>query len=144
MKLLKNIFGSRRKWNSEHIEYWKDELKLDNEGFSRFQSDLASRVKSELTDLQIEFTAETTSHQSLAEKNLTVKMITLTLISLTNSKVWIYHDMAEYDLMNTHHIFEEWGYLKPDDLRDTFINSMKTEIKKLSTTKPKKTWGETH
>jgi len=44
--------------------------------------------------------------------------------------------MAEYDLMNTHHIFEEWGYLKPDDLKETLLNSMKTEIKKLRTTKP--------
>jgi hypothetical protein len=136
MNVFKNIFGRRKKWNKEHIEYWKDELKLRADGYSKFQSDLFSLVKSELTDLKIEFSTETTNHESLSNRSITVKMITLTLNSLTASKIWIYHDMAEYDLMQTHHIFEEWGYLKPDDLSDAFISSMKKEIKKLHTTKP--------
>ena len=130
MNAFKNIFSSRKKWNKEHVEYWKDNLKLKDDGYSKFQSDLVSRVESELSDLKIEFSIETTSHESLFDKNLIVKMITLTLNNLSDSKIWIYHDMAEYDLLNTHHIFEEWGYLKPDDLSDTFINSIKAEIKK--------------
>jgi hypothetical protein len=136
MNVFKNIFGRRKKWNKEHIESWKDELKLKGDGYSKFQSDLASKVKSELSDLEIEFSTITTEHESLTDKNAMVKMITITLNNLTDCKIWIYHDMAEYDLMNTHHIFEEWGYLKPDDLKETLLNSMKTEIKKLRTTKP--------
>jgi len=136
MNIFKNIFGRRKKWNAEHIEYWKDELKLKDDGYSQFQSDLASIVKSELIDLKIEFSSVTTNHESISDKDVTVKMITLTLNNLTDSKIWIYHDMAEYDLMNTHHIFEEWGYLKPDDLKETFVSSMKMEMKKLRTTKP--------
>ena len=132
MNVFKNIFGRRKKWNKEHIEYWKDDLKLKDDGHSKFQSDLASRAKFELTDLKIEFSTETTNHESLSDKSVTVKMITFTLNNLTDSKIWIYHDMAEYDLMETHHIFEEWGYLKPDDLSDTFISSMKTELKNIS------------
>jgi len=128
MNVFKNIFSRRKKWNAEHIEYWKDELILDNDGYSKFQLILFTKVKTELNDLNLGFTSEITEHPSLDNKDTTVKMITLTLCNLNDSKIWIYHDMAEYDLMNTHHIFEKWGYLKPVDLRDQFINLIKTEI----------------
>lgn len=131
MNVFKNPFGRRKKWNKDHIEYWTDKKKLRTDRYSKFQSDLFSRVKSELTSLKIEFSTETTNHESLSNNCVTVKMITLVLNNLIDSKIWIYHDMAEYDLMETHHTFEEWGYLKPDDLSDAFISSMKNEIEKL-------------
>ena len=134
MNIFKNIFGRKKKWNTEHIEYWNDELKLDNDGYSKFQLILFTKVKTALTDQNLCFTSEITEHSHLDNKDTALKMITLTLGNLNDSKIWIYHDMAEYDLMNTHHIFEEWGYLKPDDLRDRFIYLMKTEINKLRTT----------
>ena len=67
MNVFKNIFGRRKKWNKEHIESWKDELKLKGDGYSKFQSDLASKVKSELSDLEIEFSTITTEHESERE-----------------------------------------------------------------------------
>lgn len=129
MNIFKNIFGRRKEWIAEHIELWKDELKLDNEGYSKFQLFLFTKVKTELTEQNIDFTLETTEHPSLDNEDITVKLITLTLSNLKDSKIWIYHDMAEYDIKGTHHIYEEWGYLKPAELQDKFTKSFKDILK---------------
>ncbi|ESU19857.1 hypothetical protein FEDK69T_31140 [Flavobacterium enshiense DK69] len=56
-------------------------------------------------------------------------MITLSLNDYPESKIWIYHDMAEYDLNKIHHIYEEWGYLNPNDLKERFLNSIREILK---------------
>lgn len=116
-----------KEWNINHIHFWKEYLDLNNEGFSSFQNELFGEIKKVLNDYNISFVGEVTEHQDLNDKNRVVKMITLILDD--NSKFWIYHDMAEFDLRNEHEIYEKWGYLKPQNLMDRYLESMKKFLK---------------
>ncbi len=116
-----------KEWNKNHIHFWKEYIDLNNEGFSSFQNELFGEIKKVLNDYNISFVGEVTEHQDLNDKNRVVKMITLILDD--NSKFWIYHDMAEFDLRNEHEIYEKWGYLKPQNLMDRYLESMKKFLK---------------
>jgi hypothetical protein len=115
-------------WNKDHIEFWKDDLIIKDNGFSSFQSTLFSQTKEILDSISISFQEIITKYiDDLNEEDKEVKLITLKLDN--GSEVWIYNDMAEYDISGLHHIYEEWGYLKPKDLQLNFLNSIKEILK---------------
>jgi hypothetical protein len=130
---VKNIFWKlfsstkREEWNKNHILYCSKYLELNDNGYSLFQTKLLDELENVLTDFRISYVTEITEHRDLNDKYKDVKMITLTLDD--NSKFWIYHDMAEFDLRNEHQIYEEWGYLKPQDLMDKYLDSVKDRLK---------------
>jgi len=115
------------KWRKEHIEYWRDDLLIRDNGFSNFQSILRNKTIEILDSASITYEESISNHLALNEKDKKVKMIALKLDN--ESEVWIYHDMAEYDIGGTHHIYEEWGYLKPAELQDEFTKSFKDILK---------------
>lgn len=112
-----------REWRENHILYWKKPLELDISGFSYFQIELREKLEKILNNHSILFAIEITEHADLNDRNRAVKMITLILDG--NSKFWIYRDMAELSINNEHQIYEEWGYLKPEDLIKRYLNSTK-------------------
>lgn len=123
--LLTKIFKSskRKEWNENHILNWTKPLELNDSGFSGFQSELVYKLKNVLADFGISFEIEISEHDDLNDESRIVKMITLT--SDGNSKFWIYNDMAELEIEKKHEIYEEWGYLKPEDLISEYIKSVK-------------------
>jgi hypothetical protein len=127
MKLFTST--KRKEWNENHKLNWKSSLKYDKSGFSIFQNELLGKLENVLENFGISSVKEITEHKSLDNENIIVKMITLTLDE--NSKFWIYHDMAELDLVKEHQIYEEWGYLKPEDLINEFIKSTMKLIRKI-------------
>jgi hypothetical protein len=118
-----------KKWNIEHEQFWKAELELNNEGLSNFQKTLLIDVKYLLNSNSINYSEEVAEQSDLNDHSKIVKMFTLTLNQFKDSKFWIYHDMAEYNLDHIHHIYEEWGYLKPNDLKEKFIKTAKGILK---------------
>ncbi len=112
-------------WNTNHINFWEIPLELNSEGFSNFQIELLSKIKYLLSTNSIKYTEEISEHLDLNENNKFVKLVTITLSDFEKSELWIYHDMAEYDLINNHHIFEEWGYLNPVELEETYLKNVK-------------------
>jgi|TARA_B110000211_G_C13852463_1_gene452822 inhibitor of KinA sporulation pathway (predicted exonuclease) len=127
--LFRKIFKStsRKEWNGNHILYWRKPLELNNFGFSVFQNKLLNEIEIVLKDSGISYETEITEHKDLEDKNRIVKMIKLTLNE--KSKFWIYHNMAELDLKGKHEIYEEWGYLKPEDLIKKYLKSTKELLK---------------
>lgn len=127
--LLRNMLKSSKgkNWNADHILNWEKYLELNDSGFSNFQNELFSKLKILLADFSIPFETEITEHLDLNDKNKIVKMITLTLGE--NSKFWIYHDMADLEIKNQHEIYEEWGYLKPEDLINKYLKSAEELLK---------------
>ena len=127
--LLTKIFKSskRKEWNENHILNWKKPLELNDSGFSGFQNELVSKLKNVLSDCGISYETEITEHPELIDENRIVKMITLT--SDGNSKFWIYHNMADLEIKKQHEIYEEWGYLKPEDLINEYLKSTKELLK---------------
>ena len=127
--IFKKIFNSskRKEWNENHIIHWEKSLELDDSGFSFFQNELLSKLEKVLIDCGIEYVTEIAEHKDLNDKNRIVKMITLILDE--NSKFWIYHDMADFNIKNEHQIYEEWGYLKPEDLINRYLKSTKELLK---------------
>lgn len=128
-KIFWELFSSskRKEWRKKHILYWRKYLELNEDGYSLFQTELLDKLENVLTDFRISYVIEITEHKDLNDGNRIVKMIMLTLDE--DCKFWIYHDMAEFDLRNEHEIYEEWGYLKPQDLMDKYIESMKKQLK---------------
>ena len=130
---MKNLFtkifksSKRKEWNENHILNWKNSLELNDSGFSVFQKELVSKLESVLADCGISYETEIMGHTDLSDENRIVKMITLT--SDGNSKFWIYHDMAELKIKKQHEIYEEWGYLKPEDLINDYLKSTKELLK---------------
>ena len=122
LKKLKSIFKSS--WNTEHKKFWKISLELNNEGFSNFQTELNNKITQLLNTNSIKFTENITEHADVNDNSKKVKLIELSLNDFTESKLWIYHDMAEYDINKKHHIYEEWGYLKPEELQKVFVENM--------------------
>lgn len=122
LKKLKSIFKSS--WNTEHKKLWKISLELTNEGFSNFQTELNNKIKQLLNTNSIKFTENITDHTDLNDNSKKVKLIELSLNNFTESKLWIYHDMAEFDINKKHHIYEEWGYLKPEELQKIFVENI--------------------
>lgn len=113
------------KWNKDHILFWKIPLELNSDGFTGFQTGLTNAVKTLLESNQINYTEEIEEViDSLSDDYENVKLVTLTLTDHNDSKLWIYHDMAEYDINKKHHIFEEWGYLSPTDLQERYIKKL--------------------
>ena len=127
--LLTKLFKSskRKEWNENHILNWKRPLKLNDSGFSLFQNELVSKLEKVLSDCGIPYETEITEHYDLTSENEIVKMVKLTLSE--NSKFWIYHNMAELEIKNKHEIYEEWGYLKPEDLINKYLKSTKELLK---------------
>ncbi len=117
------------KWNKNHIALWKIPLEINANGFSNFQSNLLNVTKNFLESNEIKYSEEITTHIDNVDENKIVKLITLTLTDFLNSKLWIYHDMADYDINKKHHIFEEWGYLSPIDLQEKFIENLHIVLK---------------
>lgn len=115
--------SKRKEWNKNHIFHWKKEFILNDFGFSLFQNELFEELKSVLIDFEISYETDISKNKDLDEENRIVKMITMTLDE--NSKLWIYHDMAELDIKKKHQIYEKWGYLKPSDLINEYIESIK-------------------
>lgn len=130
---MKNIFWElfsstkRKEWRENHILYWSKYLELNEKGFSLFQTELLDRLENVLTDFGISYVPEIIEQEDLNDERRVVKMITLTINE--NSKFWIYHNMAEFALGSEHEIYEEWGYLKPQDLMDRYLISMKKLLK---------------
>jgi hypothetical protein len=120
---LRNIFISskQREWRKNHVIYWQNFLELNNSGFSLFQIELRDKLIHILSNNTISYVTEIVEHRDLNDESRIVKMITLT--SDDNLKFWIYHDMAELEIDNKHEIYEEWGYLKPQDLIDRYLKS---------------------
>ena len=112
------------KWKENHLSYWNPQLELKSDGFSGFQSELIKQVKDLLNSNSIKYIENVSQHRDLDDKDRVVKMVTLTLTDFLESSLWIYHDMAEYDLNKSHHIYEEWGYLSPIELQDKYIKSI--------------------
>jgi hypothetical protein len=111
-------------WNKKHDENWKTQLELNSEGFSNFQVVLIEKVKETLNLNSISFSEEISIHNDLNNYDREVKMITLNLNDFSESKIWIYHDMAEYEINKIHHVYEEHGYLTPEELQEEFLKSM--------------------
>jgi hypothetical protein len=122
IRKIKNLF--KNEWNETHVRLWEPYRELNNEGFSQFQIELQKLVETVLRANAIEFLVESTDEPHLNDDTITVKLITLSLTNYFDSVIWIYHDMAEYDLIKQHHIFEEWGYLSPKDLYQRFIENI--------------------
>ena len=118
-----------KKWNIEHEQFWKSELEMNNDGLSNFQYGLLNEIKYILDSNSITYKEENSKHIDINDDSKIVKMITITLNQPKESKFWIYHDMAEYELDNIHHIYEEWGYLKPNDLKERFLKTAREILK---------------
>lgn len=117
------------KWNKNHIASWKIPLEINGDGFSNFQSSFLSEVKSFFESNEIKYSEEITTHIDNIKDNKTVKLITLSLTDFSNSELWIYHDMADYNINEKHRIFEEWGYLSPNEMQEKFIESLHNDLK---------------
>ena len=124
-KLFKS--SKRKEWNENHILNWKKPLELNDSGFSVFQIELVSKLENVLAVCGIHYETEITEHYDLTSENEIVKMIKLTLNE--HSKFWIYHNMAELEIKGKHEIYEEWGYLKPDELIKKYLESTKELLK---------------
>lgn len=120
-------FKKNREWIKNHILYWIKSLELDDYGFSFFQIELRNKLEKILNDNAISFTTEITDHADLNDRNRAVKIICLTLNE--SSIFWIYHDMADFMINNEIEIYEEWGYLKPEDLIEKYLESSKRLLK---------------
>ena len=117
------------KWNENHQLNWNSELEFKKDGYSGFQLQFMIELKI-LFDLNsIEYVEKVSENIDLLDSNKVVKMIVLTLKDYSESQIWIYHDMAEYDITKKHAIFEEWGYISPVELREKFINSLREVLK---------------
>ncbi len=127
--LLTKLFKSskRKEWNKNHILNWKKPLELNNSGFSVFQNELVSKLENLFADCGISYETEITKHYDLTSENEIVKLTKLTLSE--NSKFWIYYNMAELEIKSKHKIYEEWGYLKPEDLINEYLKSTKELLK---------------
>ena len=112
-------------WNKDHKAFWKSALELNDEGLSNFQNELINEVKVLLNSNSIKYLEKTSKHFDLNDNEKIVKMITLSLIEYSESKIWIYNDMAEYDINKIHHIYEEWGYLTPNELQEKFLSGIR-------------------
>ena len=123
MRIIKS--SKRKEWNENHIIYWKKSLELSDAGFTIFQNELLDKLEQVLIHQAISYDTEITKH--LDDENRIVKMVVLTLDK--NSKFWIYHDMADLTIEKKHRIFEEWGYLKPEDLINEYLKSTKELLK---------------
>jgi len=117
------------KWNKNHIALWKIPLQINADSFSNFQLSLLNEVKNLLESNGIKYYEETTTHFDNIGDNEVVKLTTLTLTDSINSKLWIYHDIADYDINKKHQIFEEWGYLSPNELQEKFVESLQVVLK---------------
>jgi len=112
------------KWNKNHKLLWKNSLEQDDDGFSGFQLTLAEDIKCLLNANAIKFTEEVAVYFDYTGDYEYVKLVTIILDELPDSKLWVYHDMAEYVINKEHHIYEEWGYLSPEDLQNRYLNSI--------------------
>ena len=112
-------------WNKDHKAFWKSALELNDEGLSNFQNELINEVKVLLNSNSIKYLEKTSKHFDLNDNEKIVKMITLSLIEYSESKIWIYNGMAEYDINKIHHIYEEWGYLTPNELQEKFLSGIR-------------------
>ncbi|WP_417940370.1 hypothetical protein [Flavobacterium sp. RS13.1] len=118
-----------RNWNRNHEESWKTPLELNNEGLSNFQAELLKKIKELLYSNSIKFIVKNTEHIDLNNSDRKVKMITILLTDLKESQIWIYNDMAEYEINKIHHIYEEWGYLTPIELQEKYIKNIREILK---------------
>ena len=116
-----------KEWNKKHISFWKDSLMIQPDGYTLFQTNLLNKIKEIFDSNSIDYKISVSNHPDLNNPDITVKMVTVNFNE--TSKLWIYHDMAEYDISEIHHIYEEWGYLKPSDLNDEYLKSVKTILK---------------
>ena len=114
-------------WNRKHILFWKDSLIIQTDGYSLFQTNLLDMVKELFDSNSIVYNTSVSYGPDLNNSDITVKAITVNFNE--TSDLWIYHDMAEYNITEIHHIYEEWGYLKPTDLNDEYLKSVKAILK---------------
>ena len=127
-KLNFNMFN--RNWNRNHEEFWKSSLELNKDGLSYFQAELTEKIKKVLNSLSITFKEKITEHSDINNRDRIVKMITITFLENPKSKLWVYNDMAEYEINQIHHIFEEWGYLSPTELQKRFLTELNETLQK--------------
>lgn len=113
----------KKQLNQDHIRFWKEHLELNNDGYSLFQINLNRQLRNLLDTKRIEYSTEITKHIDTNENSKIVKLITITLINIPDSKFWIYHNMADFKLNKKSQIYEEWGYLKPYDLIEEYLKS---------------------
>jgi hypothetical protein len=133
MSFFRKLFVRRNKWNAVHNEFWKIELEQDEAGCSIFQRDCVSRVEFTLNGHEILYSIEKIELKYELDKKGIATLISFRFAKDGDSKIWVYNDMAEFDISGTHKIFEEWGFLKPSDLKEEFIEALIEEINKNST-----------
>jgi cyclophilin family peptidyl-prolyl cis-trans isomerase len=115
--------AENQKWHQNHIQFWGRYLEINNEGFSLFQTKLQSQLNDLLDRNAVEYLTEIKEYKDINGKNKIVKMITVKVNDTNNSKFWIYHDMADFDLNKNHQVFEEWSYLDPEELIEKYLKS---------------------
>jgi len=115
-------------WTNDHIRQWNDYLVKSNNGLTLFQIKLIDKLKNVFNVKSILFDTEMKDYQDDMDKSKDWKMVVLTLKNDFDSKLWIYHDMADFRLNNKSSIFEKWGYKEPNDLIQEFTKSVEKEI----------------
>jgi len=115
--------------NKRHDENWKTQLELNSDGFSNFQVELIEKVKEILNSNSIRFSEEISENQDLDNYDRKVKMVTLILNDFQESKIWIYHNMSDYEINKIHHVYEEYGYETPEELHKEFVKNISKIIK---------------
>ncbi len=120
------LFGNKE-WNDAHVLHWSKYLELDVSGFSVFQKELSSKLQDLLANFEIAYQTELSEHFDGNEGDRMVKILLIT--SGQNLKCWIYHDMADLEINKQHKVFEEWGYLKPDDLIRDYLKETRELVR---------------
>ena len=81
-----------------------------------------------LTESEIKFKMES---QIYARENENPPQAIMLIYNLeaTEDKVWIYHDMADFQINNEHQVFEKWGYKSPEILINELVSTLSEKLK---------------
>jgi hypothetical protein len=116
-------------WNKRHTEYWKESLQFDQNRLSFFQVELVDKLREQLNNCSLQYSIKITDFKDFDKEKKEVKLVTMTIDKWPGSKLWIYNNMADFEIDKNHQVFEEWGYLKPNDLMDKYLESLNELLK---------------
>ena len=117
-------------WNQKHKKLWESSLEINNEGLSYFQVNLTELINIILNTFSLKYEVEITEHIENNSNNKTFKMLTFKFLEKADSKIWVYNNMADFEIDGKHCVFEEWGYLSPKELETQFIRNLKNILSK--------------